>query len=217
MTKNHINTLNKDKALIFRIVHIDNIPWILMNGLHCGNSMMQSESWIHIGNRELIDKRSAHSVPIGKKGVLNDYVPFYFTPFSPMLLNLKTGRGGVERRSNQDIVVLVSSLKKLQLLELDFVFTDSHANYNWANFYNDLQCLDKIDWAILQNKDFQRDPDDPGKFERYQAEALVYQRCPVSALLGLVCYNDVIKKRLQNVLAQNNVDLQVYTRSGWYF
>ncbi len=29
-------TLNPQKALIWRIVHRDNIPWILDNGLHCG-------------------------------------------------------------------------------------------------------------------------------------------------------------------------------------
>lgn len=95
MSKNHSDTLNKEKALIFRIVHINNLPWIVQNGLHCGNSSVLSSNWEHIGNPELIAKRGAHEVSVGPKGVLNDYVPFYFTPFSPMLLNIKTGRGGV--------------------------------------------------------------------------------------------------------------------------
>lgn len=29
------NNLNPEKALIFRIVHRDNLPWILDHGLHC--------------------------------------------------------------------------------------------------------------------------------------------------------------------------------------
>lgn len=80
MPHNYKN-LNLEKALIWRIVHRDNLPWILDNGLHCGNSTIQSPTWVNIGNDELIGKRASHTVPIAPCGVLNDYVPFYFTPF----------------------------------------------------------------------------------------------------------------------------------------
>jgi hypothetical protein len=40
-----------------------------------------------------------------------------------------------------------------------------------AEFHNTLDRLDRVDWPRLQARDFKRDPDDPGKFERYQAEA----------------------------------------------
>ncbi|AEQ97857.1 hypothetical protein XOC_3767 [Xanthomonas oryzae pv. oryzicola BLS256] len=63
-----------------------------------------------IGNPELIDKRSSHPVPLPPGGFLNDYVPFYFTPFLPMLRNIHTAWGGIQRRPNEDIVILVSSL-----------------------------------------------------------------------------------------------------------
>ncbi|MFZ1180387.1 MAG: DarT ssDNA thymidine ADP-ribosyltransferase family protein [Herbaspirillum sp.] len=46
--------LNPGKALIWRIVHRDNLPWILDNGLHCGNSSLQAPGWVSIGNPELI-------------------------------------------------------------------------------------------------------------------------------------------------------------------
>ena len=106
-------TLNPQKALIWRIVHRDNVAWILDHGLYCGNSEIQFPDWVHIGSSELIEKRSSHPVPVGKKGVLNDYVPFYFTPFSPMLKNINTGYGGVKKRANEEIVILVSSLHKV--------------------------------------------------------------------------------------------------------
>ena len=64
---------------------VDNLLWIFANGLHSGNSPIQSPNWQHIGNPELIQKRAKHPVPVGPQGYLNDYVPFYFTPFSPML------------------------------------------------------------------------------------------------------------------------------------
>lgn len=43
--------------------------------------------------------------------------------------------------------------------------------------------------------------DDPAKFERYQAEALVHQYCPIEALLGMICYNEKIKSLLEQQLA----------------
>ena len=216
MAYDYSQSLNSEKALIFRIVHRDNLPWILTHGLWAGNATEQSDTWIHIGLAELINKRAYHPVPLAPFGVLNDYVPFYFTPFSPMLSNIHSGRG-VQQRGNDEILILVSSLHRIAELELAFLFTDSHAYYQWANFYDDLGELNRIDWPILQRRDFKRDPDDPAKFERYQAEALVHQHCPVEALVGVVCYNEEIKTQVEQTMAQLGVARPVHVRSGWYF
>lgn len=210
-------SLNPEKALIWRIVHLNNLPWILDNGLHCGNSAVKAPDWVNIGNPELIDKRANHPVPLPPCGGLNDYVPFYFTPFSPMLRNIHTGWGGIQKRPNEEIVILVSSLHHVAGLSLPFLFTDCHAYYQWAVFYADLTDLDKIDWQLLQARDFKRDPEDPAKFERYQAEALIYQHLPVSGLLGIVCYTEALKQRIEQEIQARNLNLPVYARTGWYF
>lgn len=213
----HYSSLNPQKALIWRIVHRDNIPWILDNGLHCGNSPMQSPAWVHIGNPDLTDKRGFCPVPAGQAGYLNDYVPFYFTPFSPMMRNIHTGWGGIRRRANDEIVILVSNLPKLNEMGLHYVFTDGHAYYAWSKFYTDLRDLDKIDWPIIQARDFKRDPNDPGKFERYQAEALIYQHCPVAALDGMICYNEQTRNLLNQWLVARQIAIPVHARPTWYF
>ncbi len=213
----HYPNLNPEKALIWRIVHKDNLSWILDNGLHCAHSQRRAEKWISIGNPELIDKRAGHPVPLSPGGVLNDYVPFYFTPFSVMMRNINTGWGGITQRNNSDIVILVSSLRRVQELGLPFLFTDSHAYYMWADYYSDLNDLNKVDWSLLQARDFRRDPNDPASFERYQAEALIHQHCPVSALLGLVCYTEKVQSQLEQQIQQRGLELPVYTRPGWYF
>jgi len=217
MAYDYSQTLNANKALIWRIVHRDNLPWILENGLHSGNSNIQSNNWIHIGNPELTEKRAGHSVTLSPHGYLNDYVPFYFTPFSVMLKNIHGGRGGVKQRHNDEIVILVSSIHKVQSLGLDYLFTDSHAYYRWATYYNKIKDLNKIDWPLLQQRDFRRDADDPAKFERYQAEALVHQHCPVNALLGIICYTDQTRVAIEGLLDEKGINLDVYARTGWYF
>ena len=87
-------SLTSRKALIFRVTHRDNVPWMLRNGLHSRKSATQDERYVAIGNQELIDKRHERAVPVQPGGTLSDYVPFYFTPYSPMLYNIRTGWGG---------------------------------------------------------------------------------------------------------------------------
>lgn len=77
--------------------------------------------------------------------------------------------------------------------------------------------LDRIDWPLLRRRDFKRDPDDPAKFERYQAEALVHGHVPLQALLGLVCYTDGMRADIEGKMTTHGLTLPVHTRPGWYF
>lgn len=209
--------LNSEYAFIWRIVHCDNMPWLIQNGLHCANTTVQSNNWITIGDKELIDKRSTRPVPIGHGGTLNDYIPFYFTPFSPMLFNIHTGYKGITKVANKDIIILVTSLRDLKSNDINFIFTDRHANIKYASFYQDLAYLDNIDWNILQRRDFSRDNNNPQKMERYMAEALIYKNYPIDQLKAIVCYSEAVKVKIQGWLNQHNSNVPVVVRSDWYF
>ena len=69
------------------------------------NALQQDPSYVSIGSQELIGKRLNRVVPIAPGGTFSDYVPFYFTPFSMMMLNIKTGWKGIIQRPNEDIVI----------------------------------------------------------------------------------------------------------------
>lgn len=51
-----MSSLNPEKALIFRITHIDNVAWILDHGLHCRNSAEFDPSFRNIGSPDLIQR-----------------------------------------------------------------------------------------------------------------------------------------------------------------
>jgi hypothetical protein len=209
-------SLTEEKALIFRISHRENAPWIMANGMHCRNSRLVDHNFVSIGNPDLIDKRHRRPVPCSPFGTLSDYVPFYFTPFTPMLLNIKTGFNGIPRRPIDEIVIFVASLRSMHTKGVPFVFTDRHAALATARFSSDLAMLGWIDWAILRSRDFKRDPEDPGKFERYQAEALVHRHLPIAAAVGVVCYNDAVKVTMQREAAAHGHALQVISKPGWF-
>lgn len=81
----------------------------------------------------------------------------------------------------------------------------------------DLADLRFIDWPLLQQRNFKRDPNDPEKVERYQAEALIYRQAPLQALLGVVCNTSHVKSELEEQVARSGVQLGVHCRSQWYF
>lgn len=211
------SNLSSDKALIWRITHRHNLPWVLKNGLQAANSATRTSDWKVIGSQALIERRGGRIVPLEPNGVLNDYVPFYFTPFTPMMYNIHTGRGGVNHVANDDVVILVSSLYRIVELGLSFVFTDRHAYLPMANYYSSLQNLPQVDWHLLQQRNFQRNPDDPAAIERYQAEALIYNQVPIEGLLGGICYSEQVQAELQEQADFLETQLQFYCRPNWYF
>jgi len=209
--------INREKALIFRITHRANVPWIADNGLHCAMSQVQDPAFRPIGNAELIGRRRHRALPPPYDGMLSDYVPFYFTPYSPMMYNIHTGYGGIEKQRNEDIVILVSSIARLGALDVPFVFSDRHAYLQTARFSADPADLGWIDWTMLAARDFKRDPNDPSKFERYEAEALVRAHVPVEALIGVGCYSDAVTAQVTAELTAAQTAVQARTRPGWYF
>jgi hypothetical protein len=210
-------SLTPERALIFRIVHRDNIPWIIDNGLHCPNSDVLDPRYVSIGNPELIDRRRHRAVPEPPGGTLGDYVSFYFTPFSPMLYNIKTGWGGITKRQNAEIAIVASSLHELRKRNISFLFTDRHAYLRTAQYSADLEHLSRIDWPLLQSRDFKRDENDIDKVERYQAEALVHRHLPADGLSGIVCYNDSVASSLCAHIGKRGLAIPVSIRPSWYF
>jgi hypothetical protein len=155
------------------------------------------------------------SVPPG--GTLSDYVPFYFTPYSIMMFNIKTGYGGVKQVPNEEIVIFVSSLHYASAQHVPFVFTNQHAYPAMAEYFTDIADLGAVDWPLLQSRDFKHDPDDPGKKERYQAEALLWKHVPLDALQGVCCYTQAVEQVIRGEVANRGLSFKVGIQTGWYF
>jgi hypothetical protein len=134
-----------------------------------------------------------------------------------MMFNIKTGHNNVIRRPNCEIVTLVSSLPKLQEIGARFVFTSGHAYLQETDYFEDLSDLNWIDWDLLRRRDFSRDPEDPGKLGRYQAEALVHRHLPVSGLLGIACYDEAVREQIEREMNSRGLSLGAKAIPDWYF
>ena len=212
-----MSELMPENALIFRVTHIDNVPWVLANGLHCKESGVQDPNFVGIGNTDLIQKRTAKQVPAGPGETLAHYVPFYFTPCSPMLYNIRTGWSGITRRSPSELVFLVVSLRSLAAHGVPFVFADRHALLNMAKFSTTLDELDNLAWESWQQRDFQRDPNDPGKVERYQAEALIHRHLPAERIEAIACSREQERAHVAEMVQNHGEQIEVVCRQDWFF
>ena len=133
-----------------------------------------------------------------------------------MLYNIVTGYG-IERVPREEIVVFVVSLRHLAEREIDFVFTNQHALRAPARYFRDLADLDEVDWELLQRQDFQRNDEDPGKTDRYQAEALVWKHVPLDVLSGICCYDEVTQSGVQKAAEQADAQVRTAVRPLRYF
>ena len=213
----NLNELTPEHALIFRVTHVDNLQWILEHGLHCKASSVLDPNFIEIGNPDLIQKRPTKSVQIAPGGTLDQYIPFYFTPCSPMLYNIRTGWNSLARRSSRELVFLVTSLRTLAAHGVPFMFSDRHAFMHLATFSRSLGDLDCLAWDSWRSRDFRRDPDDPEKVERYQAEALVYRHLATERIAAIACSDEPERARIDEIVRDTDEQIEVVCRRQWFF
>lgn len=207
--------ITPERALIFRITHYSNLPWILANGLHCKSSPIRDPNFVQIGRGEIITRRTVKRVDEPPGGVLADYVPFYFTPRTPMLLNIKFGKLGLPQWPMNDIVILVASLRE-QSSRRRFVISDRNAASATADFSSDLESLSLLPWALWRSSDFKRDDAQPDKIERYMAEALIHGSLPAAELKAIACYSRTRTAEVARWVAEAGLVVRVTQQSGWY-
>lgn len=209
--------LTQEKCLLFRITHVSNLPWIFRHGIHCRNSKVADPNFVQIGRPEIIGQRKPITVPVEPGGTLGDYVPFYFTPRSPMLLNIKSGHQGLQQHPMNDIAILCTSQKLLTSCGVRYVFSDRNAALWTADIMSDVSRLNELPWDLWQRSDFARDPSRPDKLERYMAETLAHKHVPLEALHGVVCYSEARKQEVEEIARTLGISIQAYVQRGWYF
>ena len=197
----------------FRITHIDNIPHIVRCGLVRADSPLRDENYVSIGDRQVIDLREERVVN-GYR--LNDYVPFYLGPRSPMLYVIQHGYNGVKRVEPEKIVYCVVRLDDLIKDDINCIFTDGHALSALTSYYtkDKLPQIDQIikfddvyssQWNVEEDIDLKR---------RKEAELLVNCDLPAQYVRGYVVYNIEAQDQL---IGYGIADETIVVARNYYF
>jgi hypothetical protein len=86
-----------------------------------------------------------------------------------------------------------------------------------AEYFTRMENLNRIDWSLLQSRDFRHDSEDPAKKERYQAEALLWKHVPLSAIQGVCCFDQQVLGDIQHQIQQRGIDFKAAAQPQWYF
>lgn len=196
---------------VFRIVHIDNVEYLLTHGMFTKNHAQADPNYINIGDSGLIAQRNTYPVGINPpNGVLGDYVPFYFGPLSPMLLNIKTGYRGITQRPQGDIVYIVCKVNTIVEQCSEWCFTDGHAKEQMVTeFYNDLENLDKVHWDVVNLRYWHPIDEFMDRQVRKQAEFLVKHYVPVGCISSIVVLNDARRIQVEEIVTRLELKIPV--------
>lgn len=165
------------------------------------------------------DKRRVERIPCGQKGVIHDYVPFYFGYLSPMMLQLKTGQVPGYSEGQEPLIYLVSTAQKIHEHGTPFVFSDGHGLASFTQWFDDLSDLDKVDWNMVYERYWTDKLNDFDRQRRKQAEFLVYKFCDWSLIQEIAVYEISMKRRVEDILSgfPQEVQRSVRVQRDWYY
>lgn len=205
----------KNVTTIYHITHTRNLEHILAEeGLHSDRSAQELKA-VNIGHKHIKERRLRRPVPIGPKGTVGDYVPFYFAPRSPMLYAIS--RNAVEGYADgqSPVIYLCSTAEAVVRSGLRWVFTEGHADMDYTDFFDDLKDLDKIDWKLMEARYWHDTDEDPDRKRRRQAEFLVHEFFPWKLVSYIGVYDYATAETVRKILQGDNPKIGI--ERGWYY
>lgn len=185
---------------IYHFTSINNLESIISEGLLSTNLKIDSGvDHENVANNEIQERRKTMNVTCGPKGVVHDYVPFYFAKRTPMLLNI------VKSKNIDQIDIIYLAIPIEKVMDRDVVFSDASANTAIPpNFYNNPSELSDLNWNIIDSWRWSYPDDD----ERHQkmAEVLINKKVEITDISHIVAWNKSFKNHIKGVLKDSNID-----------
>lgn len=202
-------------TFIYHITHLHNLQRITAEGgLHCDRDAQKVKN-VNIGHMHIKERRLNRAVPVGSRGTVGDYVPFYFAPRSPMLYAIS--RGAVEgyTEGQKPVIYLRSTVEAVVKAGLRWVFTEGHADMLFTDFFDDLKDLEKVDWALMRARYWTDTDEDPDRKRRRQAEFLVQNFFPWELVSYIGVYDLSIAQAVGEIIKGGSPEVGV--QRGWYY
>jgi hypothetical protein len=209
-----------DKPKLYHITHIKNLEGILDEEVIWSDAKrleLGLECEI-VGMSEIKRRRLEELEVICHSGTMvGEYVPFYFCPRSIMLYILYMGNHpdityhGGQRPILHLQADLETTVQWAEERGIRWAFSDRNAGEYFAQFYNSLDNLNKINWSAVEATDFRDMLVKEGK----QAEFLMYESFP----LELVEKIGICDSRIRDQVVQklDDISIPVSIETNWYY
>lgn len=204
---------------IFRMVHVDNLEFLIRNGLWAELSQIHDPEFKTIGNPSVISRRTYKEVGINPPGgVLGEFIPFYFAGHSPMLLNIATGYN-VPLIPQRNIIFLVCDAIELINDGLAWCYTDGNAASSITSFYNTLFNIDTLDWNTIKSTFWNNSLDDMDRMRKKASEFLVREHIETRYIKTIIVRNVLASEKVKVILENNgcNIPVAIDTKNDYYY
>jgi hypothetical protein len=201
---------------IYHITHINNLASIISEGKLWSDAQRIDKNLesTNIGYPHIKGRRSKRKVELDSEGNLGDYVPFYFCNRSIMLYVLSENGVPGYSEGQTPIVHLVSDTDLATKTGQPWGFTDRHAELAFAEYFEDIEDLDKVDWDVMPRKQWGGDSEVK---EMKQAEFLVHDFFPWTSIKKIGVLNQEIADKVLKLIKSSQHKPDVQVERGWYY
>jgi hypothetical protein len=235
------------KRFIFRQVCSRDLPIFLNDGEIRSKNHTGSQYCHQTSYREIVERRGTGMFALPHGGVVNDYVPFYFSPITSFTYTIH--KGNVDLRSpDGDVLCKASDDERIFFVcEVDS-FSGSGLNYCFSNFALNsrapmpaLECdlaklADHVHWSVFDDRPLKAKipeigyegvceyfssqdspPERQNRSQKRMAEFLVKDAVPLTHIVCIVAKTPAMQQSLQHVMDASNWSIPIHAKPGCYF
>lgn len=233
------------KRFIFRLMHVSNLEVYFRDGYINAKNKLPIQECYRTSYADIVHRRgSDFKTPCNC--VVNDFVPFYFSPSTAMAYAIHAGNvdliapNGSEqgKASINDIAYIIADPLKVAEHKLGHYFTNIACNSGIQPKYeNDIKCLEEhINWSLFDANptmakipeigyegvckycsDSELDPEWHNRKKQRMAEFLIKSQFPMSLAECIILKHDKMKNKVEDWIKRAGLDIPVIVNSSCYF
>lgn len=232
---------------IFRQVQYSDLPTFLVDGEIRAKNHETLQRCHQVSYQDIVDRRGTNEFNMPNAGVVNDYVPFYFSPITAFTytifrenVSLVSPDGTYLRQAcEDDRIFMVSSPQIFRGSDLFTCFSDYALNSRAPipAVETDLNKLeDHVHWGVFDESphiasipeigyqgvcrwyhNMATPPERMTRKEKRMAEFLVHKAVPLDQIVCIIAKTDAMKDTLETMMVASTWKIPVYSKRGCYF
>lgn len=238
---------NLPERFIFRQVHYADLPTFLADGEIRAKNHATLQRCHQVSYEEIVDRRGTNEFSVPNGGVVNDYVPFYFSPITAFTYTISRENvplvspdGAYLRQAcEDDRIFMVASPEHFRGSGLLTCFSDYALNSRapMPTVETDLDKLeDHVHWDVFDEGPLTAKipeigydgvcsyflnkaspPERMTRREKRMAEFLVHEAVPLDKVVCIIAKSDTMKDTLKTMMEASTWDIPVYSKRGCYY
>lgn len=232
---------------IFRQVYWKDLPIFLRDGELRAKNHASAQVCHQTSYPEIVNRRNSQQFPMPNGSVVNDYVPFYFSPITSFTYTIfknnvpliSPSGANLGMACEDDRIFLVGRPTSIGYSGLTYCFSDHALNSNapLPTIETDLNKLEShVHWDVFdETRDKAKIPEIgyPGvcrwfhnmaspahkmtRSQKRMAEFLVQGEIPLDHIECIIAKTDAMKHKLEAMMCASDWDIPIYAKSGCYF